>query len=80
MAYSPSQWKAIDNYLFKHRNLRPELSAYPVLRFSDKVTGEITEEHIQTLEDWYSGQRKEDQRERAKQKRLEKKIAKDTLK
>lgn len=48
MSYSPKQWRAISYYLEKN-NLRPELSAYPVIRFTDKITRELGELHISTL-------------------------------
>lgn len=62
MSYSPKQWKAINHYITKH-NLTPELSAYPVVRFTDKKTGELSEIHINNIEDFYTADKERSKRE-----------------
>ena len=71
MGYSPRQWRAIALYI-KKNHLRPELSAYPMLRFTNLDSQEVIEVHISTLEDLYDGERsrkKAEAREEAKEKK-----------
>lgn len=70
MSYSPKQWRAINNYLTKN-NLRPELSAFPVVRYSSRETGEIGEVHITSLEDFYTADRERAKRQKAEERKEE---------
>jgi hypothetical protein len=53
MSYSPKQWRAINHYLTKN-DLKPELSLFPVIRATNKKTGEIVEMHISNIEDFHT--------------------------
>lgn len=62
MSYTPKQWRAISHYL-KKNNLRPEISAFPVVRFTNKNTGKTGELHISNIEDFYVADKERSKRE-----------------
>lgn len=76
MAYSPTQWKAIQRFQKLH-NAKPQLSAYPNVRFlmSD---GSIQEHNIGSLVDQYVGNKKKEASENAKERRLNAKRQKES--
>lgn len=67
-------WRAINSYI-KKTGFVPQLSAWPLYRFMDKETKEVTEIHIDNLMDMYAIEREKMKKERAEQRRLEKKNA-----
>jgi hypothetical protein len=70
MSRTPKQDKAIQHQLSK--GFRPEMSVYPIYRFTNKETGEVVEHSIQTLVDWMDADKKAEarqKREEAKQKK-----------
>lgn len=70
MSYSVKQWRAIDHFL-KKNGYRPELSAFPVVRYTSRATGEAGEMHITTIEDIYTGDRERQKRELAEARKEE---------
>lgn len=71
MSYSPRQWRAIKLWL-ETNNLRPELSVFPVVRATNKATGEIIELHISGIEDLYTGHKERQKREAREAKKATK--------
>lgn len=71
MAYSPKQWRAIRLYIAKNK-VRPQLSAFPYLRFITEG-GEEQKVHISSLEDLYTAHQEQEKRQKAADRRLEKK-------
>lgn len=65
------QYKAIQN--FCDRGYRPELSAHPIYRFTNKKTQEIESHNIMDLVDWHRSDKIRASKERARLKKLEKK-------
>lgn len=77
MSYNAKQWRAIRYYINK-KDLKPQLSAFPFLRFLDSGGNESIE-HITTLEIAYEGHQLEEKRrksEEAKETKRAKKLEK----
>lgn len=74
MAYSPRQMRAIANHA-KKWDLRPQLSANPVVTFLTRGS-EIVTENITTLCNWYDADRKRAANEQAKENQRKKKVKK----
>jgi hypothetical protein len=62
MSYSSYQWRCINHYL-KKNNAIPQLSAFPVVRFTNRETKEEGEANIQHIEDVYIADREKAKRE-----------------
>lgn len=74
MSYSAKQWRAINHFL-KKNNARPELSAFPMLRYTDKATGKSAEMHITNIEDFYDADRARDKQAAREEAKANKKAA-----
>ena len=72
MAFSPKQWRAIKMYMDNH-DVRPELSVFPFVRFSNKTDGEIQSLHITALEDFYFAQKERDKRLKSEERKTARK-------
>lgn len=77
MSYTAKQWRAISHYL-KKNNLRPELSAFPVVRFTNKETGEPGDIHISNIEDVYIADREKAKRLAREEAKARKKTEQST--
>lgn len=72
MPYTDLQQKAIARYQDRN-DCVVQLSTYPTVYFKKRSDGSEVSENISTLVDWYKAAKKEEQREAARQRRLEKK-------
>lgn len=68
MGLSPKQVRAVQHFI-KSGPYRPELSSYPLYRFTNKDTNEVVTHNISTLVDWYVADRERERRQSAQEKR-----------
>lgn len=54
MAFSAAQWKAI-KWFADSQDLIPQMSAYPIVTFKDRGTGELVAHNISSLEISFTG-------------------------
>lgn len=76
--YSAVELKAIRWYC-ENNNLAPGLSSYPKMIFTDKRTGEEITEVLSDLVSQYKDWNKENLKERARQRRVEKQMAENRV-
>lgn len=75
MKLKPTHYKAIDWYCQEH-NYRPELSAVPTMRFTDKATGKKVERDLEGILLAYGQWKEEDKKQRATARRREREFQK----
>lgn len=71
MSYTSKQWKAI-NWIVKRDNLKPQISAWPLVRFT-RPDGTVLEESITTIADWYDNAKAQQKRANQQARKEEKK-------